>query len=282
MINPDEERYILKQAWIPEHIPGLMAGVSGADFFLCDPFVGLTSNDWLVFVGYPLRGDFHDEAFEDALRKAMVEFKPARCWFIAPRIPAQLLGKVLQRESDDYYRLDLKALWMRSKVRNMLNRARRDLTVQTGRTLEEPHRTLITDFMGSQDLDENARHLFERIPDYLARVSTAEVLSAFDAAGHLIAFDIADFWPDRYVFYMFTFRSRAHVVPGASDLLLDALLRGTQERGKSAANLGLGINEGIAFFKGKWGGEASPNHEFLSFQVRPPSVFESFLRGLMG
>jgi hypothetical protein len=56
MINPDEERYILKQAWIPEHIPGLMAGNLRGRLLLRDPFVGLAGNDWLVFVGYPLRG----------------------------------------------------------------------------------------------------------------------------------------------------------------------------------------------------------------------------------
>ena len=63
MLSPAEEKYILKNAKVPEHIPALMAGISQADLFLVGPFVCLAKDDWLIFVGYPLEGDFSEDSF---------------------------------------------------------------------------------------------------------------------------------------------------------------------------------------------------------------------------
>ena len=53
---------------------------------------------------------------------------------------------------------------------------------------------------------------------------------------------------------MFSFRSPQNPVPGVSDLLFKEMAGLAWERGRKTLNLGLGINQGIRRFKGKWGG----------------------------
>ncbi len=261
MINPDEERYILKQAWIPEHIPGLMAGVSGADFFLRDPFVGLAGNDWLVFVGYPLRGDFREEAFEDALRKAMAEFKPARCWFIAPSIPAPLLGKVRQRESDDYYRLDLQARKPPPRLLRQAEKAALELRVTRSRAFSGDHEALTRKFLGREAPPPRVHELYLRMKDYTSFCPTSLVLSAWDREGRLAAYQVLETGAEGFLAYIVGCRSKTHDIPHAADLLFREMIDVAREQGKGYIDLGLGVNAGIARFKKKWGGEASLRYE---------------------
>ena len=50
--------------------------------------------------------------------------------------------------------------------------------------------------------------------------------------GELVAFDIAEFRPRDYAFYMFNFSSDALYVPGASDLLLSEVIQAGKSRGE--------------------------------------------------
>ena len=60
---------------------------------------------------------------------------------------------------------------------------------------------------------------------------------------------------------MFAFRRRDSP-PGTGDALLHALAAEAAERGQRSLNLGLGIDEGIAFVKKKWGArELMPHHD---------------------
>ena len=118
------------------------------------------------------------------------------------------------------------------------------------------------------------------MPGYVSYSKTSFVLNARDSAGKLVAFDIADFGAKHYAFYMFNFRSRQHHVPGTSDLLLQALIKEAEQQGKTYVNLGLGINQGVAFFKKKWGGQPFLNHEFLLYRPSFPTLFDSLLQGL--
>jgi hypothetical protein len=261
MINPDEERYILKQAWIPEHIPGLMTGISGADFFLRDPFVGLAGNDWLVFVGYPLRGDFHEEVFEDALGKAMAEFKPVRCWFIAPRIPAPLLGKVRQRESDDYYRLDLKARKPPPRLLRQAEKAALEFRVTRSRVFSGDHEALTRNFLGREAPPPRIHELYLRMKDYTAFCPTSLILSAWDREGRLAAYQVLETGAEGFLAYIVGCRSKTHDIPHAADLLFREMIQVAAEQGKGYIDFGLGVNAGIARFKKKWGGEPAIRYE---------------------
>ena len=91
---------------------------------------------------------------------------------------------------------------------------------------------------------------------------------------------MADFGAGEYAFYLFNFRSPEAAIPGTSDLLLHALIREAQERGKRYLNLGLGINKGVAFFKEKWGARPFLPHQSLIYRPSPPSLFDFLRKGL--
>jgi hypothetical protein len=111
------------------------------------------------------------------------------------------------------------------------------------------------------------------MPGYVSYSKTSFVLNARDSAGKLVAFDIADFGAKHYAFYMFNCRSRQHHVPGTSDLLLQALIKEAEQQGKTYVNLGLGINQGVAFFKKN--GVASPSSTMNSFFTGLPPLLSS-------
>ena len=105
-------------------------------------------------------------------------------------------------------------------------------------------------------MDEATRFIFERIGDYLSSSVTTWVFDARNKRNELVAFDVAEFKPRSYSFYMFNFSSDTRYVPGVSDLLLSEVIQQAKTEGKKYINLGLGINPGVTFFKEKWGGVA--------------------------
>ena len=58
MITPEEEAYILEKAYVPEHIINLMGPISKGEPFLKEDHLGFVKDNWLIFVGYPLDGEF--------------------------------------------------------------------------------------------------------------------------------------------------------------------------------------------------------------------------------
>jgi hypothetical protein len=157
-----------------------------------------------------------------------------------------------------FYRLDLSTLRIPKKTRNMLKRARREVSVSIGEFGRE-HKRLIKDFTKTHTLDQDMRFIFRHVGKY-AESRQAVVFNARLPQGDLVAFDIADFGADEYAFYMFNFRSSNHPVPGASDLLLAYIAVKAKTEGKHYLNMGLGIDEGITFFKKKWGATRFQNH----------------------
>jgi len=251
MISNTERATILEHAYLPEHLPHYVTAISGTEPFLIDDFVVHLSGTQLVFVGYPLRGDFDDEKMLTALEDAKARFEPATVSIIAPTLlPA--IQNCSPSPTDSYYRLDLSRLRIPKKTRNMLTRARREASVSIGEYRRE-HKKLVKDFIRSRQLDDGSRFIFQRLQEY-AQCEGALVFEARNPRGNLVAFDIADFAAREYAFYMFNFRSEKHAVPGASDLLLFHVIKRAQAEGKRYLNLGLGIGAGIAFFKKKWGG----------------------------
>ncbi|MCI0477259.1 MAG: hypothetical protein L0Y55_13505, partial [Anaerolineales bacterium] len=250
MITPAERAYIAGRAYIPEHLPHYVTAISQTEPFLIGDFVAHVRGAHLIFVGYPLSENFDAVQMLAALEQAQARFKPTMTAIIAPALPAAL-ENCAPSPPDEYYRLDLAHLVVPQKTRNMLTHARRDISVSVGK-LGKEHVRLIEEFLRAHHLDDATRFIFQRAPEYAKR-ETARVFDARDARGDLVAFDIADFGARQYAFYMFNFRSRKHVIPGASDLLLARLIERTQAEGKRYLNLGLGIDAGIAFFKRKWG-----------------------------
>lgn len=282
MIIPSEEDYIRNYAYVPEHIVGYVVAISQAEPYLFGDFLCYNKEGTLIFIGYPLPQKEHHKEKEiiEALNVMIERFKPGQIALVSPAV---LISQDVsyRKESDHYYVLRLSSLCSRQKVRNMVNRASRELHIEQGQKLGGDHIQLISEFLASRNVDNAIRYIYERIPEYVFSVSTARVFSARDKAGELVAFDIAEFGAKDYVFYMFNFVSRHNRVPGASDYLLDEIIKTAQQEEKSFINLGLGINNGVAFFKKKWGGIPFFNYEFYLYQPARRGILKSLVQRLL-
>lgn len=279
MITAEEESTIEDHAYVPEHLPQYVTPISGAEPFLLDDFLAYRKKNRLVFIGYPLREAFDEEHMQGTLEGAIRRFEPEEVALTAPSIPSSIAGSV-HPPSDHYYRLDLGSVSVSQKVRNMLNRAGRELTVERGRSFDEEHRRMVDDFLKLHPVEEATRFIFKRIGEYIASSSTAWLFDARNGEGRLVAFDIAEFKPKNDGIYMFNFSSPALYIPGASDLLLAELIRHGKAEGKNYMNLGLGINPGVTFFKKKWGGETFLPYTFYLYRPGKRETLEALFQKL--
>ena len=278
MITPQEENFLTLHAYVPEHLPGYGRVFSGGgEPFLVGSYLGYLREETLAWVGYPLEGAFQEEKMKSALEWAIKKYRPSRVAITAPSFSGMRGEK---KSVDLYYRLELTSLRVPSKTKNMVHRAGRELAIDIGPEFGGDHQALIDLFLGSRELEEGTRVIFSRIAYYLSSVPAARVFAARASRGTLAGFDVADFGDGEYAFYLFNFRSQEAAVPGTSDLLLHALIREAQERGKRYLNLGLGINEGVAFFKKKWGGRPFLPHQSLVYRPSPPSILDFLRKGL--
>jgi hypothetical protein len=162
----------------------------------------------------------------------------------------------------------------------MLRRAGRELSVGKNPHFALEHKKIVEEFLKSHPADEATRFIFQRIDAYLSFSKTASIFEARTGGGDLVAFDIAEFMPRDYAMYMFNFRSQTRYVPGASDLLLSAVMQQAIAKGKKYVNLGLGISPGVAFFKEKWGGTAFLPHCFCLYHPPRKGFLEMLLQRL--
>lgn len=266
MVTASEKDYIYNHAYVPEHITGYVSAISESEPFLINQYLCYTRNGFLIFIGYPLNEAFEKEKITAALNAAIERFKPEQIAVIAPAIP-QLKYTCSMSGSDSYYRIDLSNIHIGQKLRNMIKHASKNIHCEKRNGLTDEHTLLISEFLCNRKVDEDTERLFKSIPKYASSVSTASVFEARDKDGRLIAFDIAESGAKEYAFYMFNIKSQKHYVAGASDLLLQELIKSAREEGKSFINLGLGINEGIVFFKKKWGGASFLDYKSCNFNL---------------
>ena len=252
MINDTERAYIIENAYVPEHLPNYVCSISQTEPFLIHNFVIYASTTRLVFIGYPLLGDWDESKMLTVLDEVKARFNPVITSIIAPALPEALDG-YSPSPPDAYFRLGLDQLIIPKNTRNMLKRARRDVTISPGDFSKE-HKKIIKNFVRRVQIDKGTASIFQQLDTY-TKCDTTAVYDARDTQGKLVAFDIAEFGARDYAFYMFNFRSHKHHVPGVSDLLLAHIIERAQTEGKVYLNLGLGINAGVTFFKKKIGAE---------------------------
>ncbi len=279
MITAAEEKHIERHAYLPEHVPEYVTAISQTEAFLFGNFLVYAKEGLLILIGYPLGEPFDEKRMEEALEGAVKRLKPESVSLMAPSIPASL-EKVDHPPSDHYYRLNISSLTISQKVRNMVNRAGRELTVEANSHFDDEHKEMVAAFLKTRSVEEATRFIFQRIDRYLASSTTAAIIDARTGGGKLAAFDIADFKPRDYALYMFNFRSDARYVPGASDMLLARMIEQAKKEGKRYINLGLGINPGVAFFKEKWGGVAFLPHAFCLYHPPRKGLLEMILQWL--
>jgi hypothetical protein len=262
MITPKEEEYVLTRAYIPEHIVSLMALISKGEPFLIEDHLVFVKDNWLILVGYPLDGNFSQERCERILKQTVETFRPEYLWFIGPEVPASLLDSCKERQTDQYYRLDLEHTRLKASLQRAADKASKELTVERSHSISKEHEALIAELLKREKLPPTLKELYRAMPDYVVHSPSACVLNARDKKGKLCAFYVVELGAKNFSTYVLGSHSKKHYVPHASDLLFLEMVKITQEHGKNMINLGLGVNEGIRRFKEKWGGIPFLKYEF--------------------
>ena len=249
MLNDQERSWIYGHAYLPEHLPDFVGPVSGAEPFICQNYLFFFTKKHLIFNGYPLEpdSDSPDQVYDIVCKR----FRPSTVAVIAQDLwlPAEQYEHLT---TDSYYRLDLPLAPIDGAVAYMLRRAQSDLQVSRGRFGKE-HKKIIKAFLARHRFNRRQKYLFKQISHYLKATDSAVLFEA-RKQNKLVAFNIVDLGAAEYAFYLFSFRSGKIKIPGASDLLFQAMVNQAQAEGKKAVNLGLGVNAGIRYFKEKWGG----------------------------
>jgi hypothetical protein len=266
MISEKEKEYIYYNSYIPEHVVDYVTSITGGEPFLFEDHVYYVAQRQLFFVGYPLKKTFDQAEMNNVIDMIVRKVEPDSVSLISPGIE-RMKYDCARTDSDNYYRLDLISVKRGQKTRNMINRASKELDISVDHEITDEHIKLIGEFVESHPVDEERKFIFENIPKYGASDSSAKVFNAIDKNDRLIAFDIAEFGSKEYAFYMFNFRSKDLLVPGASDLLLNELIKTAVQEGKTYLNLGLGMSEGNRFFKKKWGGTAFFDYKFCQYSL---------------
>ena len=279
MITPAERDTIAEYGYLPEHVVPYVTAVSGAEPFLMDDFLVYFGNRRLIFVGYPLNDTFEEKKLQKTLDRATKRFKPDEVALMTPGPLPSFSGREAQ-PGDNYYRLDLSAIPLSQKLRNMIKRANRDLSVRMSAAFTPEHGQLVHEFLEAHPVDAATRTIVQSIPDYLAAASTAVLFEARRNNGALVAFDVFEFGPRHYGLYMFNFSSRDRYVPGVSDLLLFEGVKHALAQRKHYVNLGLGMNTGVVFFKTKWGGVPFTPHMFYLYKKPQKLGLETLLQKL--
>jgi hypothetical protein len=281
MINPEEEAYILTNAYIPEHIVTLMTLISKGDPFLSEDHLGFVRDNWLIFVGYPLDGNFSQKRCERILKQAVDTFRPEVLWFIGPEVPSSLLHSCTERQTDQYYTFDIEKTLLRPSLQRVADKASEKLIIERGRSISKEHQTLISELLKKGRLPDRVQELYRAMPEYISRASTAWTIDARDHRRKLCAFSVVDLGAKNFSAYILGSHSKKHYVPHASDRLFLEMINLTREQGKNTINLGLGVNEGIRRFKKKWCGKPFLTYEFCECRYRATKKI-SLIDSLMG
>lgn len=271
MLRPDSFARVSAAAVVPEQIIAYVRAVSGSRPRLIHSCIAYQTGTELVLVGYPLYDPTDETAMAAAVDEALTLPELSRLTVIGPARPPQ--APVETRFGEDCYSLlPLPPSSPGQKLRNMLRRAARELTVQSGRTWGEEHQTLVDQYLASRSFDPGTIHIFRHIPGYLAASTGSLLFSARTSDGRLAALVVGEFASLETAFFMFCFRDPLTAPPGSTDLLLSALVDEAVSRGHARLNLGLGIKEGVRFFKRKWG----ESTELPCFQgtwgIEPPGL----------
>ena len=275
MLTSEQEAYILKHAYVPEHCIHLMTLVSGGEPFLIDDHFICHKDNWIILIGYPLKDNFDSDNFEAVLAKLRKKFHPDYISLIAPKIPSSLASDCQESESDVYFTLPTQQAVIRSPVKRNIKKARQNLRVASSSRMREDHQDLIAEFIERVQPSDRVKRLLSKMPEFVARADKAFVLNAWDKADKLTAFYVVDFEARQFSNYIIGCHSKANYVLGASDLLLFELLNMSLEFDKEYIHLGLAVNAGVRRFKEKWGGVPSRHYEMCELAFQKPSILNA-------
>lgn len=270
MLSFEEKSYIQKNAYIPEHLYLYVNSISGLEPFYYHPFLSYESDDYVLFVGYPLDGNLSPER----IREVLYKLKSRRRARISVILPCILEG-IKPSSQDIYYLLDLKDVRISGKTKNMVKRARREIITEEGREITYEHKILIEKFIEERKLDEKMSFILRNLHKYVEASPSVIVITARKKNGTPVAFNVLDLFSCLYAFFMFNVRTKKEYVPGTSDLLFCEMVKIAENQKRKYINLGLGINEGVKFFKEKWGGKPFMTYYLCELKTKK-TIFDLF------
>lgn len=265
---------IMPAALVPEHSLPLMTAMSGGQHLILDNYLFFHAHNWLMAIGYPLKGVFDPQKFAAATVEAQKRTAASACFAIAPKMPDQPGATIL--ETDRYYVLSANAPVPR-RLRNYVRQAETVLDVRANTEFTAAHRKLWAEFLERAGIGMNERvaELYARTPQAMRKANgSLELLDAYDQAGNIVASLLLDYAPERFASYILGAHSRRHYVPHAVDLLFAKMLESAKKRGKRFIHLGLGVNDGILRFKKKWGAVPSLPFVMAQWEAKSANVVE--------
>ncbi|MDL2216952.1 TraB/GumN family protein, partial [Desulfovibrio sp. OttesenSCG-928-M14] len=287
---------ILGRALVPEHSVGFMCAMSGGRSLCVGDFLFFHSDDWLMGIGYPLAleqlceqadeallapKDLADNAlaFEAALTLALDKTGARACWAVAPCMPERLTAHVVNE--DLFYILPAQA-HIPPMLRRHVEAAAKRLNVTEDRLFSAAHRRLWAEQLARADMRPNVRELYARTESALAASRAQEgqsgtggplldlrLLNALNPDGSLAASLLLDYSPERFCSYIIGAHSKENYCPHATDLLFAELLARCRAQGKRFIHMGLGVNQGIARFKRKWGAQPILPYAMAAWEEAP-------------
>jgi hypothetical protein len=195
----------------------------------------------------------------------------------APELPAPISKNCRESDSDDYYTLEVKTPDIRSVVRRNLKKARQALAFERSSCMRKSHHELLNEFVDRINAPVRVNNLISKMPGYIEQSDSAVVLNAWDFHNRLAAFYVVDLAAADFANYIIGCYSKRNYVLGASDLLMDELIKLSAELGKRYIHLGLGVNDGIRRFKTKWGAKPLQRYEMCELVLKKPSLLNTLL-----
>jgi hypothetical protein len=280
MIGPDRLARVTAAAVVPEQVVDYVGAAAGSRARMFDDCVGYLSGAEAVLIGYPLHDPGDRAAMAAAVELALRTPGLERLTVIGPARPPQA-PEGIAAASDSYYALALPAPAPGPKLRSLLRRAEREVRLDRGRRFEPDHAALVRRYLDERSFPAGTAEIFRRLADYIAASAGSLIVSARRPDGRLAAFAVGEFAPLSTAFFMFCFRDPGLAPPGSADLAFSGLLQEARQRGQIRMNLGLGISDGIRFFKRKWGAERFLPYVATSWRPSGPGL-RARLAGLFG
>lgn len=268
MLSSEERSFIYQNAYIPEHLIEYVCSISEAEPCLFEGYLYYLKGSHIIFIGYPLSKEFSETEASDILLEILNKYKIKSAAVISPK-NLKFKGQTIIENSDSYYILELSKLSLTEKLKNSIKRAKKELTIELSKKFTPSHSSIIEEYINTKKFDEYTTHIFQKIPRYIYTSKTSLLINAKNKNNSLVGFNILDLGSKNYAFYMFNFISKKSYTPGVSDLLMFEMTEITKKEGKEFINLGLGINQGVLFFKKKWGGKF-----FLGYQFTYQKIFD--------
>jgi len=264
----------------PDQLIPYVKAVSRLDSRMFGTCVGHFCEGQIVLIGFPIGKPLDREALDAAVDEALQTKGLKHITVLCAAKPSRTPENANFSE-DAYWSLPLPLAPYKQKLRNMLARAKRDIFIEESGAegYGQDHEAIVEAFCSGRRLEAGMIHIFHQLKTYLAESPGARLFSARTKDGSLAAFAIGDYSSFNTAFYMFACRLPS-APPGTADALLEAVAKCGEERGHSRLNLGLAVNEGIGFFKKKWGAEHFLSCYEYSWDIQPEK--KSLLARLFG